>query len=135
MREFHSHSLNDLTSIAEELIAQFPHGGTFLLKGTMGAGKTTFVSAVCALLGAHETSSPTFSLVNEYHSNEGKTIFHFDLYRVKNLEEALDAGIEEYLDTDSWLFIEWPDVIKPLLKGDETDIEIEDLAGLRTIRF
>ena len=90
----------------------------------MGAGKTTLIKQFCAYLGiTDEVSSPTFSLVNEYNT-EDDTIYHFDLYRIENEEELYDFGIEEYLDSNNWLLIEWPDIITPLLPDKYNSISI-----------
>ena len=90
----------------------------------MGVGKTTLIKALVKALGSNDdVSSPTFSIVNEYKLNEQK-IFHFDLYRINDLEEAYNFGIEDYLDSDNWIIIEWPDIIEPILSGDECVITL-----------
>lgn len=98
--------------------------------GEIGAGKTTFIQAICAQLGVKErVTSPTFSLVNVYqsvgYSDREEEIFHLDLYRMKDVQEALDMGIEEYLYGDQYCFIEWPDIISALLPDDTLHISIE----------
>ncbi|MBL7943166.1 MAG: tRNA (adenosine(37)-N6)-threonylcarbamoyltransferase complex ATPase subunit type 1 TsaE [Flavobacteriales bacterium] len=115
-----------LPAIAEKLLTAFSGRRVFLLYGEMGAGKTTFVRAVCRVLGAGEASSPTFSLVNEYSLPGGGRIFHLDLYRLKSLAEALDIGIEEYLAGDATLFIEWPGLIENLV---ENAVRVEIVAS------
>ena len=102
------------------------HSKILLFDGEMGSGKTTLIkSLVHQLGGIDEASSPTFSIVNEYHTTDGKKIFHFDLYRLNDMEEALDFGIEEYLDDDSaYVFIEWPDVIQEILPENFQKIRI-----------
>ncbi|UCE93236.1 MAG: tRNA (adenosine(37)-N6)-threonylcarbamoyltransferase complex ATPase subunit type 1 TsaE [Flavobacteriaceae bacterium] len=93
-----------------------------LFDGPMGSGKTTLIKEIALQLGVKDvTSSPTFSLVNEYESDSGETIYHFDFYRIESEEEAYDMGIEEYLDSDAWCFIEWPDKVENLLPL-ETDV-------------
>ncbi len=95
--------------------------------GLMGAGKTTFIKAICAHLGVEDvTSSPTFSLVNDYETPEGKSIYHFDLYRINSELEALDMGIEEYLYSGNWCFIEWPEKIPNLLPENVTMVYIRE---------
>jgi tRNA threonylcarbamoyladenosine biosynthesis protein TsaE len=113
--EFAAHYPEELQEIAQSFLAQFPEPGVFILDGEMGAGKTTFIRAICAQLGISDASSPTFSLVNEYLTKSGMKVFHFDLYRIKSLEEALDFGFEEYIDQKAYVFIEWPEKILPLL--------------------
>lgn len=100
----------------------------FAFKGDMGAGKTTFIRNLARHLGVGEdlaVNSPSFSLINEYRSDTtGALIYHFDLYRLENIEEALDIGVEDYLDSGAICLIEWPDVIDPLLPLDCVDVEI-----------
>lgn len=87
-----------------------------LFNGEMGVGKTTFIKSLCAVLGVKDpTSSPTFSLVNEYESKNGGLIYHFDVYRLKNESEAYDMGMDEYLDSGNWNFIEWAEKIPSLI--------------------
>jgi len=98
---------------------------TFLFYGEMGAGKTTFIKAFCAALGVEDTvSSPTFSIVNEYHYPQG-IIYHFDFYRLKNQTEALDLGLEEYLDSGNYCLIEWPEKIPDLLPENYVHISLK----------
>ena len=99
-----------------------------LFNGLMGAGKTTFIKALCKKLGVEDvTSSPTFSLVNDYQTTQGNSIYHFDLYRIKSEIEALDMGIEEYLYSGNWCFIEWPEKIPNLLPENVTTINIREI--------
>jgi tRNA threonylcarbamoyladenosine biosynthesis protein TsaE len=108
-------SLDEINIAAAELLAQNPEK-VILFNGEMGAGKTTFIKALCAALGVHDvTSSPTFSLVNEYVSDTGEILYHFDVYRLKNEMEALDMGIEEYLYPGNYCFIEWAEKIPNLV--------------------
>ena len=98
-----------------------------LFNGLMGAGKTTFIKSLCKQLGVEDvTSSPTFSLVNEYEMPDGKRIYHFDLYRINSEIEALDMGIEEYLYSGNWCFIEWPEKIPNLLPENVTTVTIRE---------
>jgi tRNA threonylcarbamoyladenosine biosynthesis protein TsaE len=132
-----AHSPSDLPAIAQAIIEQLGTRRKIALLGDMGAGKTTFVRAFCAVLGVDETatSSPTFSLINEYsYSDTGekaktsvdiKTMHHLDLYRLKTLEEAIDIGIEEVLDDPWYCLIEWPQVIGPILPEDTAVLRIE----------
>ena len=111
------YSLDDLNTVAEQIL-KLVTTKTILFNGDMGTGKTTLIKALAERLGsADDVSSPTFSIVNEYATVEG-LIYHFDLYRINNLEEAYDFGIEDYFDTSHWKFIEWPDLIKDNLNED-----------------
>lgn len=104
-----------------------------LLQGELGAGKTTFVKALCHVLGSQdEVTSPTFTLVNEYRDTSGNPIYHIDLYRLASPEEALQIGIEDYLLSGAWCFIEWPDVILQLIEGGSfLKVSLEALADNR----
>lgn len=126
--------IEELKEVAKRFIQHYPEGGVFELRGHMGAGKTTLVKAICNELGLKQTSSPTFALVNEY-KNDKHTVYHFDLYRLKSLEEALDFGFDEYLDEAGYIFIEWPDVVEDILPEDTSLITIEEENGKRTIVF
>ncbi len=96
-----------------------------LFYGAMGSGKTTLIKEIAARLGVRElTNSPTFSLVNEYRTTDGETLFHFDFYRIEKEEEALDIGLDEYLDSGSWCLIEWPENVENLLPLDSVVIRI-----------
>ena len=122
-----AYALSELKPIAQQIIAQWKHP-ILLLEAPMGAGKTTLIKALCSELGVMQAvSSPTFSLVNSYQDSEGKTLYHFDLYRLNSLEEALDIGIEEYLDSGVRCMIEWPERIRPLLSDAFHQIQIEPL--------
>lgn len=97
----------------------------FAFYGEMGSGKTTFIKAICRELGVTDTvTSPTFTLVNEYNRQDDLTVFHFDFYRIKTLTEVLDFGIEEYFDTLSPCFMEWPEKIEPLLPPETVKVYI-----------
>ena len=110
-----NYSLLNLNQIAKDIIKNSKHK-VLLFHGEMGVGKTTLIKEICKELGTDDiTSSPTFSIVNEYITSNGDTIYHFDFYRLNNEEEAYNIGVEDYFHTDSWCFIEWPSVIKNLL--------------------
>lgn len=119
-------NIEQLPNAAKQLINILDKADkTFLFYGEMGAGKTTFIKAFCAALGVEDTvSSPTFSIVNEYHYPQG-IIYHFDFYRLKNQTEALDLGVEEYLDSSEYCLIEWPEKIPDLLPENYLKISIE----------
>ncbi|NVO04349.1 MAG: tRNA (adenosine(37)-N6)-threonylcarbamoyltransferase complex ATPase subunit type 1 TsaE, partial [Bacteroidetes bacterium] len=104
--------------------------------GKMGAGKTTFIKAICLKLGVVDNiSSPTFSIINEYKTSESETIYHFDFYRIKNISEAFDLGYEDYFYSNSFCFIEWPEKIEDLLPENCLKVSIEEENNIRTIRF
>ncbi len=116
----HFHHLDELDAVAHHLLAeggQLSASGqmVWLFEGEMGAGKTTLIKALCRALGVVSmVQSPTFSIVNEYTTHEGKSVYHFDCYRLRNEAEALDIGIEEYFDSGNYCFIEWPERITAL---------------------
>lgn len=114
--KFKINKLEDWQEVVEQLVPQLQHP-ILLLKGNLGAGKTTFTQFLLKNLGStDEVNSPTYSIVNEYHTPKGK-VYHFDLYRLKNIEEAYDIGIEEYLDNAFLCIIEWPEVYEEELYG------------------
>jgi tRNA threonylcarbamoyladenosine biosynthesis protein TsaE len=98
----------------------------FAFYGSMGAGKTTFIKAICEELGAIDIiSSPTFTLVNEYKTTGGDSIFHIDFYRIKKQEEVFDFGIEEYLTGESYCFMEWPELVEEILPSETVKVKIK----------
>ena len=98
----------------------------FAFHGAMGAGKTTFIKAVCETIGTSDiVSSPTFTLVNEYRSENGDPIYHIDFYRIRKLEEVFDFGVEEYLTGDSYCFIEWPELAEEILPVETVKVTIK----------
>ena len=107
----------------------------FAFYGSMGAGKTTFIKAVCEIIGTSDiVSSPTFTLVNEYRSVKGESIYHIDFYRIKKPEEVFDFGVEEYLTGASYCFIEWPELAEEVLPAGTVNVTITaDDDGKRTI--
>ncbi|MGO3689792.1 MAG: tRNA (adenosine(37)-N6)-threonylcarbamoyltransferase complex ATPase subunit type 1 TsaE [Psychroflexus halocasei] len=118
-----NYNLDDLERISEEILNHISYR-KIIFKGDLGAGKTTLIKALVKKLGSDElVSSPTFSLVNEYELEKSK-IFHFDFYRIENEEEAYDIGFEDYIDTEAWVFIEWPEKIPNLLDFDHHCIHI-----------
>jgi tRNA threonylcarbamoyladenosine biosynthesis protein TsaE len=124
----------EMTSIAAEFLAAHPQGGQFAIYGEMGVGKTTFMRGICQSLGLVFEGSPTFSLVNEYHLNDGRKLFHFDLYRLNSPQELSSIGFEEYLDSGHYVFIEWPE-LGGSLTVTMPRIEITDNEGIRTVKL
>jgi tRNA threonylcarbamoyladenosine biosynthesis protein TsaE len=117
-------SLLDLEEAAKTLLAFNKENKIFVFYGEMGAGKTTFIKAICTELGVRDTvSSPTFSIVNEYEGN-GRTIYHFDFYRIKTLQEAFDIGYEEYFYSGDICLIEWPEKVQELLPEHYVRVDI-----------
>ncbi len=121
-------SLDELNEIAQKIIAYTPEK-VIVFNGEMGVGKTTLIKELCKVLGVNgTTSSPTFSLVNEYQLTNNQYIYHFDVYRLKLESEALDMGIDEYLYSGNWCFIEWAEKIPNLIPKEHSVITIELLS-------
>ena len=115
-----------LHSAAKELINHTLENKILAFYGAMGSGKTTIIKAICEILGATDiVTSPTFTLVNEYKTSTGKSLFHFDFYRIKKTEEVFDFGIEEYFSSDSYCFMEWPELVEEILPSGTVRIHIE----------
>ena len=118
-------SLNEINKVANTIIAENPKK-VILFNGEMGVGKTTLIKKMCKNLGVQEAaSSPTFSLVNEYQIFNNQLVYHFDVYRLKSETEALDMGIDEYLYSGNWCFIEWSEKISNLIPEEHSIINIE----------
>mgnify|MGYP002589789197 FL=1 len=122
-------SLDHIHEAAREFIAAMGDNTVFALYGKMGAGKTTFVKALCKELGVEDVvTSPTFAVINEYRSDiAGELIYHFDFYRIKKLEEVYDMGYEDYFYSGALCFIEWPELVEELLPGNTVKVTIEEL--------
>lgn len=129
-------NLNEIESVAKQFLVATEGKRHFAFYGSMGAGKTTFIKAVCEQLGTTDTvSSPSFAIINEYNSNSGK-IFHFDFYRIKNLEEAYNLGYEDYFFGDDYCFVEWPEKIEELMPEHFTIVKVSvDDNDKRTLEF
>jgi tRNA threonylcarbamoyladenosine biosynthesis protein TsaE len=139
MPSTHNHSytaatLEEMEAAAQALLAHFPDGGHFAVYGEMGAGKTTFIHDVCKALNLPFAGSPTFSLVNEYTLADGRKLYHFDLYRLNSIDELSAIGFEEYLETGSYVFIEWPQIASAYTEGMNI-LSIRDENGVRKIEF
>lgn len=123
-----NYTLNTLNNAIEKLLPYLEKYKIVLFNGSMGAGKTTLISELCKHLGSKDDiSSPTFSIVNEYQSNIGK-IYHFDFYRIESLEEAFDIGVEEYLFSNDYCFIEWAEKITELLPNQYLIVNISSIS-------
>jgi tRNA threonylcarbamoyladenosine biosynthesis protein TsaE len=121
-------SLDQIHEAARKFISAMGENTVFAFYGKMGAGKTTFIKAICEELGVSDViTSPTFAIVNEYRSDEGgELIYHFDFYRIKKLEEAYDMGYEDYFYSGALCFIEWPELIEELLPENTAKVTIEE---------
>ena len=131
-----NYSFLDLNQIAKEIIRNSKHK-ILLFHGEMGVGKTTLIKEICKILGTDVLiNSPTFSIVNEYITNTNEIIYHFDFFRIKNEEEALNLGIEDYFYSNAWCLIEWPSVIQNLVPLKNSTIHITELNnGQRNIEL
>ncbi len=119
-----NYRLSEVESVAKQIIENLT-SKTILFYGDMGVGKTTLIKEIIKAIGSKdEVTSPTFSIVNEYEINDDK-IFHFDLYRIKDIEEAYNLGIEDYLDSNHWILIEWAEVIEPIITDNFNQIELQ----------
>lgn len=129
-------SLDELKQVAKKIILEKPHK-VILFHGNMGIGKTTLIKALAKELGVTDaTSSPTFSLVNEYKADDKLMVYHFDMYRLKSEIEALDMGIDDYLYSGNWCFIEWAEKIPNLIPDDFTTINLSLATdGKRNLRL
>ena len=130
-------SLQELDLVANEIIDVCGLNNKLYFYGEMGAGKTTLIKALCKRLKVEDQiSSPSFSILNEYESIDGKTIFHFDFYRIKEIQEAFDLGYEEYLYGNNYCFIEWPEKIESIIpKEKRVNIYINKINNQRNIKI
>ncbi len=123
-------NIEALPEVAHRFIEDWKGETHFVLVGEMGAGKTTFIKAICKTLGVTDSvSSPTFSIANEYTTEKGDTLYHFDFYRIEDEEEALDFGIEEYFESGALCFMEWAERIENLLPDTFVEVKITELDG------
>ena len=140
MKTLHITDLSAIREAAREFIGDMETGrrAVFAFYGKMGAGKTTFIKAVCKELGVKDViNSPTFAIINEYAvPTSERLIYHFDFYRINEIGEALDIGTEDYFDSGAWCFIEWPEKIEPLLPDDTVCVTLtEQEDGTRTVAY
>ena len=129
-------SLDQIQEVAETIIAQNPKK-IILFNGEMGVGKTTLIKQLCKSLGVEDaTSSPTFSLVNEYYTSNNQIVYHFDFYRLNKETEALDMGVDDYLYSGNWCFIEWSEKISSLIPEEHSIVTIElEVDGKRKLEL
>ena len=131
-------SLDCIKEAAQQFIDNMGKGNVFAFYGKMGAGKTTFIKAICECLEVEDViTSPTFAIVNEYYSNKLQdSIYHFDFYRIKKLEEVYDMGYEDYFYSHRLCFLEWPELVEELLPKDAVKVTIAELEdGSRLVTF
>lgn len=131
-------SLDTIRETAHEFVANMGQASVFAFYGKMGAGKTTFVKAICEELGVEDViTSPTFAIVNEYQSTKtGGPIYHFDFYRIKKLDEVYDMGYEDYFYSGAPCFLEWPELIEEILPNDAVKVTItEQEDGTKIVEF
>jgi tRNA threonylcarbamoyladenosine biosynthesis protein TsaE len=128
--------LENISETAAKFLAQFPDDRVFAFNGNLGAGKTTFIKALCIELDVKDAmSSPSFSIVNEYRDRENEPVYHFDLYRLKNTEEAFDIGMEDYLYSGHYCFIEWPEKAPEILPEETVFVSITEANGERELTW
>ena len=134
--QVHCKDEKGLEEVARVFLSCFPKPQVVALQAPMGFGKTTFIKVLIRTLGAKEEgSSPTFAIVNEYPTAAGDIIYHFDCYRIKTPFEALDFGMEEYLDSGKWCFVEWPENVEALLPDDSVMVKIQMDANARIFEW
>lgn len=127
-------SLSEINHIAARFIQAHPADRIFAFYGAMGAGKTTFIKALCEEMQVLDyVTSPTFALINEYKTENNSTIFHFDFYRIKNISEAYDFGYEDYFYSGDYCFIEWPELIESLLPSIAVKVIIKEIENGKRI--
>lgn len=128
-------SLDNIHAAAKQFVDNMGTSKVFAFYGKMGAGKTTFIKAICEVFGVDDViTSPTFAIVNEYTAASGTPIYHFDFYRIKKIEEVYDMGYEDYFYSTNLCFLEWPELIENLLPGDAVRVTIrEEEDGTRTV--
>jgi len=134
--EIKINNLSEIREAARNFINNIDDHKVFAFYGKMGAGKTTFIKAICEELGVEDViTSPTFAIINEYSGNNG-SIYHFDFYRIKRIEEVYDMGYEDYFYSGALCFIEWPELIEEVLPEDAVKVEItEKEDGTRAVLF
>ena len=135
--EIKINSLSEISNAAKQFVAAMGANTIFAFYGHMGAGKTTFIKAICEELGVKDViTSPTFAIVNEYTDGQGEPVYHFDFYRIKKQEEVYDIGFEDYVESGSVCLMEWPELIEDILPADTVKVSItEQPDGTRLVEF
>jgi tRNA threonylcarbamoyladenosine biosynthesis protein TsaE len=137
MRKIEIDNIADIDFVAAKLLKEFEGQRIFAFFGEMGAGKTTFIQALCRELDVIEVvNSPTFTIINEYHTKNGNSIYHFDFFRIKKIEEVYDFGFEDYFYSGNYCFIEWPELITDILPDNAMLVKITiDQGGTRILEI
>ena len=122
---FYAKKVQELNEIAKAIVEVFKNEKKFVFFGEMGVGKTTLIKYICKVLNVQDVvTSPTFSVVNQYRNKDGNTLYHFDFYRIENQEELFDLGLEEYVYSDNYCFIEWPEKAEGLLSDNFVQVQM-----------
>ena len=135
MLQLEFNSTSQLPQVAAQLLSTFPNDRFFAFFGAMGVGKTTLIKELCAQLGVRDNvCSPTFAIINEYKERHGNSVYHFDFYRIKSIQEAYDIGYEEYFYSGDYCFTEWAEKIEELLPERHVRVDIVEKEGVRTLK-
>ena len=132
---FYANKAQELDEIAKAIVEVFGNEKKIVFFGEMGVGKTTLIKSICKVLNVQDVvTSPTFSVVNEYQDKDGNSLYHFDFYRIKNQEELFDLGLEEYIYSDNYCFIEWPEKADKLLSDNFVKVQMTKNKECRIIK-
>ena len=132
---FYAKKVQELNEIAKAIVEVFENEKKIVFFGEMGVGKTTLIKYICKALNVQDVvTSPTFSVVNQYRNKDGNSLYHFDFYRIENQEELFDLGLEEYLYSDNYCFIEWPEKAKGLLSDNFVQVQMTKNKECRIIK-
>ena len=132
---FYAKKVQELDEIAKAIVEVFENEKKIVFFGEMGVGKTTLIKSICKVLNVQDVvTSPTFSVVNEYQNKDGNSLYHFDFYRIKNQEELFDLGLEEYIYSDNYCFIEWPEKAEGLLSDNFVQVQMTKNKECRIIK-
>lgn len=127
MKEIKLNSIENIKEVARTFLSDIGDNKLIAFYGHMGAGKTTFIKALCEELGVEDVvNSPTFAIVNEYTDGEGESVFHFDFYRIKSLDEAFGIGFDNYMESGCFCFMEWPEKVEEILPEETLRVEISE---------